>query len=63
MTNEQIRARVEELNLKTQEVIETQGFILGKELAPILAEIQELQKQCAHEYKNKKCVYCFLKEN
>ncbi len=38
-------------------------FVLQQEAAELMAEIEELQAQCEHEFKDGQCIYCGIEED
>ena len=55
----------EQIDLRTrliEEALHPNKFTLNNTVATLMAEINELQNQCPHEYKDGYCVYCYKEE-
>lgn len=56
----QIKALIDEKNKEIKEISSLDFFTLNTKTQKIIAEVQELQKQCPHKYdENNYCIYCY----
>lgn len=62
MTNIEIYETIRRNNKRIQEMMNPNVFVLNNIVADLLAENRTLQKQCAHEFEEGTCRYCFLME-
>lgn len=62
MTNKEIRAKIDFNNDKMVAILAPNTFVLNNSIARLIEENKELQKLCAHEFKNGICIYCDMKE-
>lgn len=58
MTHSETRARVDELNRLIQEKMNPVIFVVDPLIMQYSNEIDEIQANCQHEFKNGMCKYC-----
>ena len=59
MDSNAIREKINENNLKIEELLAPSTFVLNKEIYELLKENEELRKQCVHEFDEMGvCIYC-----
>lgn len=58
MTHSETRARVDELNRLIQEKMNPLIFVVDPLIRQYSNEIDEIQANCQHEFKNGMCKYC-----
>ncbi len=63
MTGEEIRQKILFNKERINQIYNPGIFVLQAEAAELMAENEELQAQCKHEFKNGKCIYCDLEED
>lgn len=62
MNGQEIKQRILFNKDRINQIYNPGIFILQEEAAQLMAEIDELQAQCEHEFENGKCIYCELEE-
>ena len=62
MSGDEIRQKILFNKERINQIYNPGIFVLQAEAADLMAEIEELQAQCQHEFKNGKCIYCDLEE-
>lgn len=62
MTQQDIKKQIDENNRKIEALFNPMTFLFNTEIFELLTKNQELRKQCAHEYENGMCIYCYSKE-
>lgn len=63
MNGKEIRQKILFNKERINQIFNPGIFILQEEAAELMAEIDELQKQCNHEFEDGKCIYCGVEEN
>lgn len=63
MNGKQIRQKVLFNKERINQIYNPGIFVLQQEVADLMAEIDELQEQCQHEFKDGKCIYCDIEED
>lgn len=58
MTNEEIFSLITDKREKIEKLTDFTTFVLNKEVVDLQNEIEELQAQCTHDYKDGLCKYC-----
>ena len=60
MTNEEIRNKIDTNNKIIESLLTPNIFTLNNTIADLLAENDELQAQCTHEFDEEGyCIYCY----
>lgn len=62
MTQEEIKKQIDFNNEKIASLLDPTKFTLNQDVLNLINQNEELQKQCNHIYKNKKCIYCYKEE-
>lgn len=55
---QKIKNRIAELNAKIEEVLYPQFMVLNEEIVQAVKEIEDIQKECDHEFVDGECVIC-----
>lgn len=59
----QIRKRIDENNAAIFQNFNPSVFVLNTNVARLVEENKELQKQCEHKFENGICIYCDKEED
>ena len=59
LSTTEIKKKIDENNKIIQEITSSNLFVLNNTVAKLLAENQELQKQCSHHFTDGYCDYCY----
>lgn len=62
MNGTEIKNKIDENQAKIEKLINPVIFTLNKEVVVLMKENDELRAQCAHEYENGVCKYCYKEE-
>lgn len=62
MNREEIKQKVLFNKKRINQIFNPGIFVLQQEAMDLMAEIEDLQKQCDHDFKYGKCIYCDLEE-
>lgn len=62
MTNLQIKEKIDLNNKLIEQFLVPNKFTLNTQIAKLLAENAELQKQCTHSFVDGFCEYCYKEE-
>ena len=57
--SQEIKKKIDELLLESEQLMDPTTFVLNKRIGEIDKEIQELQKQCKHNFINGVCEFCY----
>lgn len=62
MTNLEIKEKIDFNNRLIENFLSPNKFVLNSQVAELLAENSELQKQCIHNFVDGFCEYCYKME-
>lgn len=62
MTNKEIRKKIDANNKEIEKLLTPNIFILNNNVAKLIEENKNLQKECIHQFENGYCNYCDIKE-
>ena len=62
MTNLEIKQRIDINNKVIQDAFSPNQFVLNNVIKDLLKENEDLQKQCAHNFVDGYCEYCYMEE-
>lgn len=62
MTNLEIKRKIDFNNKLIEDFLSLNKFVLNSQVAELLAENSELQKQCTHNFIDGVCEYCYKME-
>ena len=60
--SKEIKNRIDKLNSEAESLITVEAFALNSKVAAIMAEIDELQRQCDHHFVDGVCEFCYTEE-
>ena len=63
MNKMEIHERIKFLNKQIEKCLKPNEFTLNNLVVELSKEIDELQKQCEHEFEEGYCIYCFKEGN
>lgn len=58
MSNLEIKVEIDNITERIEALLKEYHFVLVPEIATLLEEVNKLQLQCTHEYKDGECIYC-----
>ena len=61
-TLNEIKERIDAINKKIEDCFYPNQFTLNGCIVEMTKEIEQLQSQCPHEFKNGYCIYCYKGE-
>ena len=60
--SKEIKRQIDELNLEMEQMIEPSTFVLNPKIIVLMNKINELQRQCKHNFNNGICEFCYMEE-
>lgn len=63
MTNLEIKEKIDANNKLIETLLNPTAFTLNNTIKDLLKENDELQAQCAHNFVDGYCEYCYMEEN
>lgn len=63
LSGNEIKQKIDDNNAIIESIFRPNQFTLNNTVSALLIENEKLQQQCAHEYEEGYCKYCYKEQN